>query len=290
MIPEGRSPRVSWGYSLSIFPTRKFFFPISQLTAILPQSRGIMSTNLPSFDKAQYTFAPASSPDQCTLCQQPIAASYYRINGNMACGPCATQATPTLPADSHAAFSRAILFGIGAAIVGMIGYALFEIATGIIIGYLAIGVGYLVGKAMKRGSNNRGGRRYQIAAALLTYASVSMAAIPVAIHSYKNHKSAQTAPAPTNATSQQFPFPAETASKPAPQPQHAGIGMALLTLAGIGLASPFLELADGFGGIIGLFILFIGIRAAWSLTAGTDSSTPDISGPYNAQPSTSNAV
>jgi hypothetical protein len=247
-----------------------------------------MSTNLPSFDKAQYTFAPASGPDQCTLCQQPIATNYYRINGNMACEPCAAQARPNLPADSHAAFSRAILYGIGAAIVGMIGYALFEIATGIIIGYLAIGVGYLVGKAMKRGSNNRGGRRYQIAAALLTYASVSMAAIPVAIHSYKNHKPAHTATTPSNATSNQFP--GETAPRPEPKPQPLNPGRALLILAGIGLASPFLELADGFGGIIGLFILFLGIRAAWSLTAGTDSSAPGISGPYGARPGTSNAV
>jgi len=249
-----------------------------------------MSTNLPSFDKAQYTFAPASGPDQCTLCQQPIAASYYRINGNMACERCATQARPNLPADSHAALTRAILYGIGAAIVGMIGYALFEIATGIIIGYLAIGVGYLVGKAMKRGSNNRGGRRYQIAAALLTYASVSMAAIPVAIHSYKNHKPAHTAAAPSNASSNQSPFPGATAPGPEPKHQPLNPGKALLILAGIGLASPFLELADGFGGIIGLFILFLGIRAAWSLTAGTDSSASDIHGPYRARPSISNAV
>jgi hypothetical protein len=61
--------------------------------------------------------------------------------------------------------------------------------------------------------------------------------------------------------------------------------MVLITLLGIGLASPFLELSDGFGGIIGLFILFLGIRAAWSLTSGVDTA-PDISGPYPAQPST----
>jgi predicted lipid-binding transport protein (Tim44 family) len=249
-----------------------------------------MSTNLPSFDKAQYALTPTPGPDQCTLCQQPIAASYYRVNGDMACEPCATQAKPTLPTDSHAAFTRAVLSGISAAILGMIIYALFEIVTGIIIGYLAIGVGYLVGKAMKRGSNNRGGRRYQIVAALLTYASVSLAAIPVAIHSYKDHKPAHTTPAPSNATSNQSPFPAETAPKPEPKPQPVNLGMLLITLAGLGLASPFLELADGFGGIIGLFILFLGIRAAWSFTSGVDASAPDISGPYNAQPSTINAV
>jgi hypothetical protein len=245
-----------------------------------------MSSSLPSFDKAQYSLGPANGPDQCTVCQQPISDSYYRINGTMACGPCATQVKPALPADSHAAFTRAILYGIGAAIVGMIAYALFEIVTGIVIGYVAIGVGYLVGKAMKKGSDGRGGRRYQIAAALLTYASVSLAAIPVAIHSYKEHKPAQTAPAPTNATSQQFSFPNQPADAPEPKPENTSPGMVLLTLLGIGLASPFMELADGFGGIIGLFILFLGIRAAWSLTSGVDTTAPDISGPYPAQPST----
>jgi len=249
-----------------------------------------MSPNPPSFHKAQYAPAPKPHQGQCTLCLHSIPANYYRINGRMACGPCAPQAKSTLPSDSHAPFTRAVLYGIGAAILGMILYAAFEIATGIIIGYLAIGVGYLVGKAMKRGSNNRGGRRYQITAALLTYASVSLAAIPVALHSYKDHKPAHTATTPTSATSNQFPFLSETAATPDPKPQPANPAMALVTLAGLGLASPFLELADHAGGIIGLLILFLGIRAAWSLTAGTDSSAPNISGPYTAQPSTSNAV
>jgi hypothetical protein len=249
-----------------------------------------MSTNLPSFDKAQYTFAPASGPDQCTLCQQPITDSYYRINNKMACGPCATQARPAPLADSHAAFSRAIFFGIGAAFVGMIAYALFEIATGIIIGYLAIGVGYLVGKAMKRGSNNRGGRRYQIAAALLTYFSVSMAAVPVALYQYSKHH-APPATASRTATS-----PSDTVG-PTPVPQSSNsskvvrnLGILLVGLLGIGLSSPFVELTNGVGGFIGLFILFLGMRAAWSLTVGTDDSALDISGPYNALPRTSNAV
>lgn len=246
-----------------------------------------MSTNLPSFDRAEYTLAPASNsiPDQCTRCQLPVAGDYYRINGALACESCAAQATPTQLADSHAAFSRAILYGIGAAIVGMILYALFEIVTGIIIGYIAIGVGYLVGKAMKLGSKGRGGRRYQIAAALLTYASVSLAAVPVAMHEFtkaRTHKVVQTAPAVTspNDAAAQHPFPEDT-----PAPAHAPMskGNALLLLAGLGLASPFLELTGGVSGFIGLFILFIGIRAAWSLTSGIDPTAPDISGPFSNQ-------
>ena len=236
----------------------------------------------PSFEKALYTLAPnpsTSTPDQCTRCQQPIAGNYYRINSDLACESCAAQATPNLPADSHAAFTRAILFGIGAAIVGMIAYALFEIGTGIIIGYLAIGVGYLVGKAMKVGSKGRGGRRYQIAAAILTYASVSIAAVPVAIHQYREHPTKQAAPA-SNSADAEHPYPGEPRPKPE---QPVGLGMAIVTLLGLGLASPFLELADGFGGIIGLFILFLGIRAAWNLMAGHDFATDEITGPYSTQ-------
>src|ERR1700689_2455898 len=87
-----------------------------------------------------------------------------------------------LAKDTHAAYVRAIVFGIGAAILGMILYATFEIQTGIVIGYAALAVGWLVGKAMITGSNGVGGRRYQIAAVLLTYAAVSTAAIPIWIH------------------------------------------------------------------------------------------------------------
>ena len=202
----------------------------------------------------------------------------------MACGPCATQVKLAPLADSHAAFSRAILFGIGAAFVGMIAYALFEIVTGIIIGYVAISVGYLVAKAMKLGSNGRGGRRYQIAAVLLTYASVSFAAIPVAVLTYKiPRQPKQHLPLSTPPANSKPPLDRSPTLRNSVPARNCSCYSALAW-------SPLLELANGFSGIISLFILFLGIRAAWSLTAGTDASAPDISGPYNAQPSTSNAV
>jgi hypothetical protein len=240
-----------------------------------------MSTNLPSFDRAEYSLAPATTaPDHCTRCQQSIAASYYRINGDLACESCAQQATPAQLAHSHAAYSRAILYGIGAAIVGMIVYALFEIVTGIVIGYVAIGVGYLVGKAMKLGSGGRGGRRYQIVAALLTYVAVSIAAIPVALHSYNKQHSAKAAQtASVNDAQREHPFPGD--EQPQPTPTPVSIGHLVIVLLGLGLASPFLELSEGFGGLIGLFILFIGIRAAWGLTSGIDPAAPDVSGPFS---------
>jgi len=97
----------------------------------------------------------------------------------MACRVCALQASEGQPSDSHAAYARGLLLGIGAAIAGLVAYAAFTIATGWYIGYLALGVGWLVAKAMLKGSNNIGGRRYQIAAVLLTYTAISTAAIPI---------------------------------------------------------------------------------------------------------------
>ncbi len=140
----------------------------------------------PQFGTAEYLGSPGS--DHCHFCQQPITGSYYRLNGAIACRGCAEKAQSESPQDSHANYVRGVLYGIGAAIVGLILYATFEIATGIIIGYVSLAVGWMVGKAMMKGSNGHGGRRYQITAALLTYAAVSMAAIPIMIHYASQHE------------------------------------------------------------------------------------------------------
>ena len=50
------------------------------------------------------------------------------------------------------------------------------------------------------------------------------------------------------------------------------------TLALIGLVSPFLGLANPMQGVIGLIILFVGLRIAWRMTAGRQVN---ILGPIN---------
>jgi len=51
----------------------------------------------------------------------------------------------------------------------------------------------------------------------------------------------------------------------------------------MGLASPFLALQDPFHGFIGLVILFVGIRIAWKLAAGTETQ---VFGPFESAPAT----
>jgi hypothetical protein len=194
----------------------------------------------------------------------------------MVCEGCVQQLQSRFPTDSHAAYVRGLIFGIGAAILGMILYAGFTIVTGFYIGYVSLAVGWLVAKAIMLGSKGIGGRRYQIAAVILTYAAVSIAAVPIALSYKMKEKSAQhssTQPKQQASQDEQDTQPEQAA--PPPKPSMAA---ALLQLLLIGLASPFLELQDPIHGVIGLVILVVGIRIAWRITAGTQSL--NIQGPY----------
>jgi hypothetical protein len=224
----------------------------------------------PQFQTAQYA---SRDKDGCKSCGQPIRDSYYRIKSDMVCASCAEKFKLAVPTDSHAAFVRAVIFGIGGAIAGLALYATFEIVTNIIIGYVALAVGFIVAKAMMAGSKGFGGRRYQIVAVILTYAAVSMAAIPVYIYEYSKHHNAarqqQTTQTydPTQDSTSSAPAQADV---PAAPQKPVGVGTAIVTLVGLGLASPLLELYEGvnYSSIIGLVILFVGLRIAWRMTAG----------------------
>jgi hypothetical protein len=187
----------------------------------------------PQFGTAEYVGTPGG--DHCQFCHQPIAGTYFRTNGAMTCPACAQRMREHGTDDTHAAFVRAIVFGLGAAALGLILYATFSIVTGITIGYASLAVGWLVGKAMMKGSGGANGRRYQIAAALLTYAAVSLARIPIWIHYDPD--------------------------------LQANLAAAIPKLIPLALVFPFTRFADNpFGGIIGLVILFVGLSIAWKMT------------------------
>jgi hypothetical protein len=198
--------------------------------------------------------------------------SYFRVNRAMACSSCAEQVRQKIPQDNHAAFTRALLFGVGGAIAGLILYAAVGIITGWTIGYVALAVGWLVGKAMIAGSGGIGGRRYQIAAVLLTYAAVSIAAVPIYIaQESKTHRSAQMEQSQSAHNPAEQPsgnVGADSGQEPSAPKRPANLGVALVGLALLGLASPFLELADPLHGVIGLVILWVGMQFAWKMTRG----------------------
>jgi hypothetical protein len=253
-----------------------------------------ISNPSPQFGTAEYVGVQGNN--HCQYCHQPIGGTYYRVHDAMACPICAEKVRVELAKDTHAAYMRAFFFGIGAAVVGMILYATFEITTGLVVGYASLAVGWMVGTAMKKGSGGVGGKRYQITAAALTYAAVSLAAVPVWIHFAIEHRQAKTQQAQTksqladeqrqleNESGQEHQSAASVPEPDAPEPQAprpTRLGI-LGHLALLGIASPFLELQDAgptIGWMIGIFILSIGIRIAWRLTAGVRIA---IYGPFDA--------
>ena len=220
------------------------------------------SNGVPQFATAEYSSQPGAAV--CKSCGKPIAGTYYRVNGVPVCGICTQRLQDQMPVDSHAAFVRASFFGVFGAILGLALYVGFALATGWIVGFVSLAVGYIVGKAIVFGSRGVGGRRYQVAAVLLTYIAVSMAAVPIAISQQMKQRSAQQRA--------QAGDPAV-----APEPKIRPL-RALGVLTVIGLASPFLDLSNPAHGVIGLIILFVGIRIAWRLTAG---NAVIITGPIN---------
>jgi hypothetical protein len=241
------------------------------------------SPSTPQFGVAEYK---NSGPEACVGCNKPLSGGYYRVNGKLACDACVQQVKMRSPQDSHAAFVRAILFGIGGATLGLIIYSAFAILSGIMIGYVALAVGWLVATAMKKGSQGVGGRRYQIAAVALTYAAVSLSAIPIGISFYlKEKKPVAHATADPNASSSTSSDAVDPSSstRESDGSQQAiakpAVGAIIASMLFAGLASPFLELQSGVSGILGLVILFVGIRIAWKIT----SAPPlEILGPFQA--------
>ena len=218
-----------------------------------------MSKGVPQFTTAE--FAPDGPKLTCAACKQPLGGSYFLINRAQVCAECTNKIQGQIPKDTHAAFVRALLFGIAGAIAGFALYVIFALATGLVVGFVSLAVGFIVGKAMHFGSRGVGGRRYQIVAVVLTYLAVSMSAVPIAIQQMRQH------PAPTQS--------ADAAAAPAGANMNVGRTLAVLAL--VGVASPFLDLENPVHGIIGLVILFVGIRFAWRFTAGR---TLNVTGPH----------
>lgn len=229
------------------------------------------ASGVPQFSTAEYS--AGSAAPSCKACSQKIRGAFYRVNGAPMCADCTERLRREVPQDSHPAFVRGVLFGVGAAVAGFALYVAFAIATGLVIGYVSLAVGYLVGKAIVLGSRGVGGRRYQIAAVLLTYMAVSLAAVPISLSVHMKHKSAQQ--------HAQASDPAATPASPpaAAPPPRMSLPQVIGTLALLGLASPFLDLANPMHGIIGLIILLVGLRIAWQLTA---AKPLEISGPLES--------
>lgn len=117
----------------------------------------------------------------CAACGEPITDYYFEANGKVVCPRCreavAASQTSGTPVGR---FGRAALFGLLATIPGALAWYILE-RFNIIAALVTIFMGWLVGSAVRRGSNNTGGIAYQILAVVLTYVSIALSQVPEAV-------------------------------------------------------------------------------------------------------------
>jgi Zn-dependent protease len=105
----------------------------------------------------------------CARCQRAID-EYFELAGHMLCPSC----VGAVSSDATNAFLRALLFGAGAAVIGVIANAVLGASP-----LVAVGVGLLVGYAVRKGARTGGGARYQALAMTLTALAIVVSATPV---------------------------------------------------------------------------------------------------------------
>jgi len=224
---------------------------------------------------------PESTADpnapRCVVCHNPIGATYFHAQGQVVCPTCAARIQSGQQAPPAISLGRAALYGAGAALVGCILYAAVAILLNLEIGIIAIVVGVLVGKAVRAGSRGLGGRPQQILAVLLTYFAITTSYIPVFFYQIAKHPQELQQTRQKTANGQAADAPQAVGTENA-KPRMGVVG-ALLMLLLLFAAAPFFGLTSGVSGLISLFIIFIGLRQAWRLTARHEIL---VMGPYEA--------
>ena len=225
--------------------------------------------------------AASASPDKpvvvCEFCQTSIDTEYYHVNGTMCCEGCRRRLeSATETPRGFAPLVVAGAFGLGAGIVGAAIYYAVIAITHLEIGIVAILIGYMVGRAVRKGARGRGGLRFQILAVALTYLSVALAYTPLVIQEMRASRSkSQQASASTSDARR----PTEAATGAAPDTRPApNLLLALAMLLAFILALPVLSVFGSLPtSLIGGVIIGFGMQQAWKMTA---APRLDFLGPY----------
>ena len=237
----------------------------------------------------------------CSTCQRPIESSYFASGGRTFCPDCKARIEKELTTNTGN-FPKAVLFGAGGAFAGAVLYFGVTAITGYEIGLIAIAVGWLVGRAMQKGSGGHGGRRFQLVAVLLTYLSISGAYFGMLIKEVVSSAAVAAAADSTRAGSDSLRIAAtadstgadrvlaegagtdsaasdSTGTRAGSGEAGAGVWVGLLLLAfGLPIMSAFASMP---GGLIGLLIIFIGLHQAWRMNQKT---VVEFLGPFAVEP------
>ena len=241
----------------------------------------------------------------CTFCSAELRSMYFEVNETATCEKCRYEIEKLQTAGSGIArIVRAGVAGLGAAAVGAgIYYAVLEL-TGYKIGLIAIAVGFLVGGAVRWGSQGRGGWLYQLLAVGLTYVAIVSTYVPTLLQAMNEELGGEQVieemidplteipegqlleerggvlgeaiPAieEMSVVEQEQVDVAPAAEMPVEEMGAVAMVMAAGLFFLLVLAIPFLA---GFENVIGLLIIFFALWQAWSMNR---RSVLEITGPF----------
>ncbi len=237
-------------------------------------------TNL-QFDRAEFADGQASRA-VCRFCQRAVGSNYFEVNSQLTCPACRDAiAREQAKTAGVRGVGLAIVAGLGAGFVGALIYYAVLALTGYEFALISIAVGYLVGRAVRWASGNRGGRVYQVIAVLITYVAIAGSYAPIVIGEITKDEnkhaaaptvageaSSATAPKPDTPVGTATPAPAAAPTssargKPAEPLTLAGFAIALAVLLILLLAAPVLA---GIQSILGLIIIGVALWEAWKIT------------------------
>lgn len=224
------------------------------------------------FDKAES--ADAVPRIACGGCQAPLEDQYYTAGLAKFCPACRQAIVKHLDEGSKAGrVLKAALLGALAALIGGGLWALFIVTTNWMIGLVAIGLGYLVGIAVRKGSDGRGGRAYQVIALVLCYMAVAtgyMGVVVAELVKKKGTPAAVTEPAAAPAAGDAAPEKAA----PVPvgeNPFDGGCVVAFIMLLVLYVRIP---IDVGKGDPFTFLFLAIALWEAWRLNTGMSIAGP----------------
>lgn len=246
--------------------------------------------------------APAAGSMSCAQCATAIGAYYYESGGAAYCARCKrTIEDSSASAAAAGGFGRGALYGLGAALLGALGYWAFIKITGFDWALVSIAVAAFVATATRAGSGGRGSRRLQVLAVALTYFAVGAAYAPLMIEGMRqgarqvasstpaagDSETGADAVATSDADDEDESSSAESATGAADS-QAAAPRRSIPRLLGavllVALAGPILSvIAGGFpGSLINVAIIGFALRKAWQMSAATETEVSGhvFSGPY----------
>lgn len=210
----------------------------------------------------------------CSACGSVLNQSYYVANGHIVCDKCRRSVEADWNRGGAAGrFGKALVLGILATIAcSILWYAVLK-ATDSQWGILAVVVGLVVGGAIRKGSNGRGGWRYQTLAIFLTYTAIVSSYVPFIIEGMRE-QSAQVTKASPKETPAATTDSAAVTSSDSKSIGPLGFAIGIVILLGILYITPFLA---GLENLIGILIIGFALYEAWKLNRRTELR---VSGPH----------